>query len=95
MVGRLDAFHPGHANIEQHDVRLRARRDLECFVPVPGLADNLVIGLIVENLPQALACGLLVVDDEDFHGAPSSTGKRNATVYAASLSSTVTEARLP
>ena len=67
MVRRLDAVDPRHANVEQHDVRLRLDGEPYGFLAVAGLGDHLVFVELADQLPQAVAGGLLVVNDQDFH----------------------------
>jgi hypothetical protein len=61
----LHAVHPGHAHVHQDDVGLQALDDLEGLVAVTGLADELEVGLGLEDHPEAHAQQLLVVDEHD------------------------------
>jgi hypothetical protein len=39
----LDTVHPGHANVQQHDIRLQALRHTQRFQPVHRFADQFVL----------------------------------------------------
>ena len=66
-MGRLDAVDPGHADVEQGDVRLRLGGKPHRFFAVSGLGDHLVLVEALDQLPQAVARGLFVVDDQYLH----------------------------
>ena len=91
----LDPIDSGHANIEQHDLRTEASRLCESFLAVCGLAYNLMGAEILDQLPQPVACRLLVINDQDSHVPVSSYGKRRLTLYAVGLSSTSSVAWWP
>jgi hypothetical protein len=58
-----DAIELRHHHIEQNDVRLARTRGGEPVEPVLGLLDNIPVGL--QQLPQQLAVGRLIVHDQD------------------------------
>ncbi len=64
---RLDAIEPGHANVQQYDVRGGFGREPDSLLAVAGLGDHLVLVEIVQELPQPVARGLFVVNDQDLH----------------------------
>src|SRR5690606_2757731 len=61
----LDAVHPRHAYVHQHDVRAGHRQTLERLGAVAGLADDLHVVLAVDQHRETCADHLLVVDQED------------------------------
>ena len=79
VARRFDAVHPGHADVEQYDVRILASRDFEGLQPVACLADHLVNARIIEQLPQAIARRRFVVDNQDPHCSDSSSGNFRRT----------------
>ena len=78
-MSRLDAVHAGHADVEQDDVGLMFADLCQRLVAVRREPGKLVAVDVIQQLPESLARRLLVVDDEDLHASPSSTGKRSVT----------------
>ena len=67
LPGRLDPVDLGHADVHQHDIRRDAARLLDRLSPVGRLADDLEVGLRLEDHPEAGAHECLVVDDQHAH----------------------------
>ena len=68
VARRLEAAHAGHLDIEQNDLRLGGRDELNRLEAVARLAHDLgphIRGDVTEQLLQALARRRLVVDDEN------------------------------
>ena len=64
---RLDPVDLGHAHVHQDDIRRDAARLLDRLSPVRRLADDLEVGLGLEDHPEAGAHERLVVDDQHAH----------------------------
>ena len=64
----LDAVDSRHADVQQYDVRLRLGGEPDGLLAVRGLGDHLVLVEVVDQLLQAVARRLLVVNDQDLHG---------------------------
>ena len=72
--GRLDPVDLRHAHVHQDDVRRDAARQLDRLAPVGRLADDLEVGLRLEDHPEAGAHECLVVDDQHPHRPSSVRG---------------------
>src|SRR5690606_6215175 len=92
---RLDTADSRHADVEQHDVRKELRAELHGLLPVLRFADDGVLAVAFEQLPQARPRRGLVVHDQDVHAAASSNGNSRRTVKRSGRSSTVTPPRTP
>ena len=64
-AGRLDPVEHGHADVHQHDVGPQSARLGDRFLAVARLADDVRLGLGVEDLAQADADECLVVCDQN------------------------------
>ena len=82
-AGGLDPVQVGHADIHQHDVGPQRPGGLDRLTPVAGLANDLEVGLGVEDHAEACADERLVVGDQDAdHPAASGwSGSRARTAY--------------
>ena len=67
VMGRLDAVHPRHADVQEGDVRLRLGRKPDRLLAVGRLGDHLVLVEVLEQLPQPVARRLFIVDDQYLH----------------------------
>src|SRR5262249_34866484 len=78
--GGLHPVHPRHADIHQDDIGSQFAGAFDRLRAVACLADDLEIGLGVQEQPEADPNELLVVDDQepDAHASPP-TGRRAAT----------------
>ena len=65
LATHLDAVAVREPHVEHRDVRMGRRDAAECFFGRPGLADDLEIGLLLEQLAQTAANDLVVVEEED------------------------------
>jgi hypothetical protein len=72
MVGGFDAVDTGHAYVEKHDFGQALRGERNRLLTIPRLANDLMRPEVVNQLPQAITCGLFVIDDQYFHAALSS-----------------------
>ena len=63
-AGGLDPVQHRHAHVHQHHLRSQPGRVGDRLLPVTGLADHGHVRLAVEDLAQADAHQLLVVDDQ-------------------------------
>ena len=85
LAAHLDAVAVGQANVEHGDVRVRGGDASVGFLGGAGLADHLEVGLLLEQLAQAAAHDLVVVEEEDAsrHRAHSaSCAARRGPAYA-------------
>ena len=64
-AGCLDSVEHGHADVHQHDVGPKPARLGNGVFAVAGLADDVCLGLGVEDLAQADADKCLVVCDQN------------------------------
>src|SRR4051794_18942911 len=71
---RLEPVELGHADVHQHDVWAQGAGLVDRLAPVGRLADDLDLGLRVEDHAEAGADERLVVDEEDADHPPASTG---------------------
>ena len=76
-------------DVEEDELRRRPLDGLHRLGEARGLADDLGFGMRGQEAPHGLARQMLVVDDQDPHGSPSSTkvattlfcpGSRSASV---------------
>ena len=93
MVCGLNAVQPWHADVQQDGVRLEFGCEGHGVQTIARLADDVKAVFVFEQLPQTVAGRLFIVNDEDSHASPRSSGKRRPTVKRSSLSSTWTAAR--
>ena len=63
-AGRLEAVHPGHLDVEDRQIGLRAADQLDGLVAATGLADD-VVALFLEGLAQVHPDDGLVLGDHD------------------------------
>ena len=63
--GRLDAVHDRHAQVHHDDVRPQSADGLDGRSPVGRLTDDLDVGLVGHDHPEARADQLLVVHQQD------------------------------
>jgi hypothetical protein len=64
----LQAIEAGHADVEQHHIRLEAVDQAECFFTIAGAGFHYSIALEVTDHPaQALAGEGFVINDQDIH----------------------------
>ncbi len=75
LAGRLDAVHPGHTHIHQHDIGFQRRGLRDRRLAGAGLADNLDVVLRIEQHGEARAHQLLVVHEEHSHHLPDDRGQ--------------------
>ena len=68
LPGGLQAVHHRHADIHQDHVRTQLRGARDRFLPVHGLADDLDVGLAVQQGGEAGPDHALVIGDHDSHG---------------------------
>ena len=68
LPGGLDAADAGHVEVHQDDVGLQGGRGVDRGLAVGGLADDVHIGLGVQQRVQPLAEGFVVVADQDLDG---------------------------
>jgi hypothetical protein len=61
LAGRVDPAELGQADIEQHQVRLKLPRHLNCFQPVRCLRDYLNFGSVTEHRTHKSAEGFEVI----------------------------------
>jgi hypothetical protein len=73
-AGGLDPIETGHADIHQHDVGAQATRLRDRFLSIAGLADNVDVGLALEDQAEAASHQRLIVDDKDTQGATNVVG---------------------
>ena len=78
---RGDAVHVRHQQVHQDDVRLEAAGHRHALGAVGGLADDLDVGLEVEEDPQPHPDDRMVVDDEHADGGGSVTVTPGAGRY--------------
>ncbi len=64
MPRRLDAVHPGHANVEQYHVGRHRGRLAECLDAAASLTDDLGVTNLREEASQPFTRRRLVVDDQ-------------------------------
>ena len=87
LAGRREAVHPRHADVHQRHVRGEAARRRDRLLPVPGLGDDLHVGLGLDDHPEAAPDHRLVVGDQDPDHAPAthsgrpSSGRRARTSW--------------
>src|SRR5262249_25425953 len=89
MARRLEPVHPGHANVEQHHVRMQLARQAHGLLAVGALGRDLDPVELAEQAPQSLARRGLVVDDQyPLRHRPwprdssAAYGKLNRTMYS-------------
>jgi hypothetical protein len=73
------AMPDGHADVHQDDVRAEALRLLDGLDAVAGLADDLDVGLDLDDEPEPLAHEGLVVCEQDADHCSTSSGSRART----------------
>ena len=74
-LGRLDAVHPGHADIEKDDVGLMALRKGYCLAPVARLAHDHELGpRILQARNDLFAHQALIVGDDGGRGGRGAHG---------------------
>ena len=61
----LEAGHPGHRVVEHDQIGMKLERFLRGLVPVSGFADDLEVGIRLDERPKALADSKMVVGDEN------------------------------
>src|SRR5450432_4092976 len=107
MAGGLEAIHPGHAYIDEHDIRGKVVREVQRLVAVGRFAHDLDRAELDQEAAQALARRRFVIDDQHLqtHGSRrwrhaagavrSISGKRSVTMYSASKRPDFMSARSP
>ena len=69
VAGRLEAVHHRHPDVEQAHVGPEAPRERDRLGAVGGLADDLDVGLRVEDHAEPRAHEVLVVGDQHAHAS--------------------------
>ena len=64
-VLRLEAVDMRHANVEEHDVRSKLADDVRQVASVGALADDVEVGIAMEELPESLPRQRLVIHEQD------------------------------
>ena len=64
LPGGLQPVHLGHLDVHEHDVRIELLRELDRLGAVPRLADDLEVGLGLEDQAEARPHELLVVGQQ-------------------------------
>ncbi len=82
LPGGLDAVDPGHADVEQADVRAELVGEGNRLAPVGSLGDNLDVGMSGEDHRETGADEVLIVGDEhpDGHLTAPALGSTACTV---------------
>ena len=64
MPQHLEAIHPGHLHVEEHQVRAMLTNRLQCFAPVPALRTH--FDIVVGRKPnlEAAPGQLFVINDQ-------------------------------
>jgi len=71
LVHELEPVHPGHLDIEEHEVRLRLDDAADSGRSIAGFPHDLEIGSSSKSEPQALARERLVVYEDGADPGPS------------------------
>jgi hypothetical protein len=69
LANRRRAAQPGHAHVEQRQVRIRRARGSDRFLPVRRLSDHAHVGLVGEHAGEPFAHHRVVIGDQDAHPA--------------------------
>ena len=85
--GRRDPVHARHPDVHQHDVGVQGRCHADPGRPVAGLADDLDVGLGLQDQPEPHPEQGLIIDEQypDHAASPSSSGSRAETSQPAGL----------
>ena len=75
----LYAIHARHAYVQENDVRFFLADQVQRFATVASFANDLVLASVIDQLSKPVSRGGLVIDDQYFHYAESSNGKRRRT----------------
>ena len=64
LPGRLDAVHPGHVDIHDHDIGVQCPRLCDRLLTIASLPDDLDIRIFIEQQSHSLAQHGVVIDQQ-------------------------------